>query len=137
MPLFDWTEHCAVGVPEFDRHHQHLFMVVNHLHEAMIAARGRVLVSGILEELISYAKTHFAAEEAFMRSRAFAGLTEHEAEHCWFARRVLDFQARYNAGTTNLTVELMDFLEHWLTQHVQDCDQQYAPPRPLPPLRVL
>jgi hemerythrin len=134
MALFEWSEACSVNIPELDQHHKYIFSLVNHLHESMLCGRGRLLVAGMIDELVSYAQSHFAAEGAYMRSIAFAGLDLHEREHADFAREAEDFRRRYQAGTAELTVEIMAYMEGWLTNHIQNMDKQFAPSMPLPPL---
>jgi hemerythrin len=126
VALFAWDQSCSVNVPEFDRHHQHLYTLVNRLHEAMLAGQAKTTTSGILDELISYTQSHFAAEEAFMTARAFPGLAQHKAEHAALTGQVLDFRERYRSGTAPITLELMHFLRDWLVNHIQRSDKLYS-----------
>jgi hemerythrin len=134
MPLFEWNESCSVNVPEFDKDHQYIFSLVNHLHEAMLCGRGRLLVAGMLEELKCHALTHFAAESAYMKASGFAGLALHESEHAAFAQQIEAFRSRYQAGTADLSVEMMNYMESWLIYHIQHSDALYAPANLLPRL---
>ena len=135
MPFCEWDPSSSVNVPEFDGQHRQLFALVNHLHEAMLQGMGRALMSGAIVELTRYARTHFAAEEAFMRARAFPGLAQHCAEHAAFSGQVREFQQRYDLGGVNLSVELLDFLAGWLQKHIRVADREYAPQLPISPLK--
>jgi hemerythrin HHE cation binding domain-containing protein len=73
MGLFQWTERYAAQVTDFDRQHQSLFRMVNELHESLGVGRGKDVVGKILQQLIEYTATHFAAEEAAMEKSGFPG----------------------------------------------------------------
>jgi len=126
MALFTWDESCSVNVPEFDRHHQHLYCLVNSLHDAMTRGQARSALAPILDELISYTKSHFLAEEAFMLARAYPGLAAHKAEHAALTSQVLEFRERFSEGKAPITLELMHFLRDWLINHIQRSDKLYG-----------
>jgi hemerythrin-like metal-binding protein len=127
VALFAWDETCSVNVPEFDRHHQHLYTLVNRLHDAMLAGHAKETMCGILDELISYTQGHFAAEEAFMIARAYPGLNAHKAEHAKLCEQVVEFRERFRSGGAPITLELMHFLRDWLQNHIQRSDKLYSP----------
>ena len=134
MPLFLWDQTCSVNIPEIDRQHQYLFALINHLHEAMLFGHGRLLVAGVLKELAAYAGSHFASEEAYMRGTAYHGLALHQAEHAFYLQKLRTFTEQFDNGTTELTVEIMSFLENWIRRHVQHSDKEFGSTVPLPPL---
>jgi hemerythrin len=39
----------------------------------------------------------------------------------------MDFQKRYQAGQVALSVEMMNFLKDWLTNHIVETDKRYIP----------
>jgi hemerythrin len=47
MGIFQRTERYAVQVTDFDRQHQSLFRIMNELHEALGAGRGKHVVGKI------------------------------------------------------------------------------------------
>jgi hemerythrin len=127
VALFAWDQSYSVNNPEFDKHHQHLYALVNRLHDAMLSGQAKNTMSGILDELISYTQGHFAAEEAFMIARAYPGLAAHKAEHAKLAGQVVEFRERFRSGNAPITLELMHFLRDWLQNHIQRVDKKYAP----------
>ena len=64
MPLFTWNASYSVNVKRFDADHQQLFSILNELHDAMKAGRGKEVLEGTLTELLRYTERHFTAEEA-------------------------------------------------------------------------
>jgi hemerythrin len=126
MGLFQWTEKYAVQVADLDRQHQTLFGTVNELHEALGAGRGKDVVGKILQRLIDYTATHFAAEEAAMEKSGFPELRSHKAEHKAMAEQVLKFQKDFQNGKSGVASALMPFLQKWLHDHLMQTDKKYG-----------
>ena len=127
MPLFTWNDSYSVSVQQFDDQHKVLFNLINELHEAMSQGKGRDRVGQTLNTLISYTRGHFSAEEAALRSASYPNYAAHKKEHDAFTAKVLGFETTYRTGTSNLSVELMNFLRDWLSDHILKIDKQYAP----------
>lgn len=124
MPLMNWSDRLSVGVAEIDREHQELVRMLNDLAEAMNAGRGRDALAPILDELISYTKSHFGREEEAMRVHAYPEAAEHMKQHADLARQVLDVQAKLASGAAaTLPFEVLAFLKGWLLQHIQKSDK--------------
>ncbi len=127
MAFMEWKETYSVNVQEIDGEHQKLIGMINELHDAMKVGKGKTIITIILRGMINYATTHFATEEKYMRVFDFPGYAEHKAEHDAFTNKVIDFQRQYNRGSTMLTFDVMDFLNHWLVTHIQGTDKKYGP----------
>ena len=125
--IFAWKPEYSVSVKEFDDQHKRLIELINTLHDAMIAGRGRQILQAVLTKLVIYAKTHFTAEERLMRAHQFPAYAAHKAEHDKFTTTILAFEADFQTGKVTLTVPLMQFLKDWLVQHIQKTDKEYAP----------
>lgn len=134
MPYIEWDEgRYGVGVPAIDEQHQQLFATINELHAAMTEGRGREELEGILAELESYTNYHFGDEEAYMQecgySEACAGcFADHRSVHREFETRVEEIRERYEAGEMTVTMDTLEFLRSWLTNHIAggEMDQDYA-----------
>lgn len=127
MPILNWNEELAVGIPEIDEQHKHLIALINQLHDAMSEGRGKQVLSDVLDELIAYTKTHFSHEEKLMAQANYRGLASHKREHDFLTRRVIEFQKRFVAGEIGIAVELSNFLKDWILHHVRGMDKAYAP----------
>ncbi len=127
MAYMDWKDYYSVNVREIDEQHKKLIGMINELHDAMKAGKGKAAMSNILKELIDYASSHFATEERYMKHFGFPGYAQHKAEHDAFAVKVIDFQQQYNRGSVSLTFEVMEFLETWLVKHIRGTDKEYGP----------
>jgi len=126
MPLVKWSSRLSVGVTEFDGQHQKIVEMINTLHDAMKSGQGASLIGNIVESLINYTSTHFAAEERLMQQHGFPGLDEHKAQHAALVTKVLQMQAKYKEGKA-LPQGLMLFIKQWLMTHILDEDKQYGP----------
>jgi hemerythrin-like metal-binding protein len=92
----------------------------------MKTGQSKTQMSGILGELAKYAKTHFAAEEKEMLAIGYPEIGAHITEHVKFTRKVDDFLANFSSGVAGVSVELMQFLNDWLVQHICHTDQKYS-----------
>jgi hypothetical protein len=68
MAFMEWNSGLSVQVATFDEQHKKLLGMVNRLHEAMLQRTGREALAAIFSDLIAYTGTHFADEEAAMKS---------------------------------------------------------------------
>lgn len=123
---FAWTDRYSVKVTAMDSQHKKLFDLVNQLSLAMDSGRGKDVVGEVLLRLIDYTGYHFSAEEKLMERHKFAGLPTHRGEHRYLSERVQAFKKEFDAGNTNITPELLTFLQKWLTNHIQVVDQKYS-----------
>lgn len=126
MGLFAWSKEYSVNIKSFDGEHQQLFSMVAELHDAMRCGQGRTVLDGLLSELIRYTQNHFAAEERALTAYNFPGLAGHKSEHVKLTEQVLAFQKDFKAGNAMITIDLMEFLQNWLTQHILATDKNYG-----------
>lgn len=125
MAYLHWNPTFSVGVEQFDRHHQALVDMVNQLHDAMRAGKGQQELSAILDRLANYTLTHFASEEKLMTQYHFPGLASHKAAHDELARQVTLIQEKYKTSSLGLSIQVMNFLKDWLTNHILGEDMGY------------
>lgn len=127
MALFEWDESkYGVGVREFDQHHERLVELINELHEAMKSGEGNDRLVSILDELKSYTEYHFSAEEELMAEEGYGGLEEQEIQHGKFVDRIEEFRRDLDEGKITLTMDVMNFLKDWLSEHIQKTDAEYT-----------
>jgi hemerythrin len=127
MGVFQWEEMYSVQVASFDRQHRGLFRAANELNEALLAGCGKDVAGKILQRLIDYTASHFAAEEVAMNMTGYPELGAHQAEHKALVEQVLKFQEDFQAGKPGVAVALMQFLQKWLCHHIMETDMKYGP----------
>jgi len=126
MPLLHWDEGYSVKVRELDQQHQHLFALINTLHEAMSSGRGKEVLGKVLQELLEYTEYHFSNEERLFALHGYPVAGPHKAEHDKLTQQVRELKAKFDSGQTQITVDVMLFLKNWLNHHIQVVDKKYG-----------
>lgn len=128
MPITIWNDSLATGIGQFDVHHKHLLDLLNTVYEDFVADAPAENIGRILEELMDYATYHFAAEEAWLQKVGYPRLAEHRLEHERYIRRVLEIQKDCLDGVGHLNIEVLSFLNNWLSDHILKVDAEYSVP---------
>lgn len=126
MPLFQWNESFSVRVELFDGHHRELIGMINKLYDAMKEGKGKTVLESVLGELINYTSMHFAAEEEKMSQYRYPDMAAHSAQHRLLKEKVGDYSEKFRNGNMFVTVELLEFLKEWLTNHILQTDRKYS-----------
>jgi len=119
-----WLERFTVGHKGIDTQHKLLITLYNILIDA---SREDEITTTLLEEtvcqLVDYTKYHFTYEENLFSKYNYPDSESHIKEHMSFINKVTDLQ---NVKTKDLYYELIEFLNHWIINHVTVCDKKYS-----------
>lgn len=126
MALMSWSPAFSVKIKQCDDQHMKLVALVNELHDAMKQGKGKDVLDKVLNGLITYTATHFAAEEKLMALHSYPELEQHTAVHQALVKQVLELQEKFKSGQTMLTHSVMIFLKDWLVNHIQGDDKKYG-----------
>jgi hemerythrin len=126
MAFFEWSEKYSVGVPSIDRQHKKLIEIINALYDAMRAGHGEFALGKTLDDLASYARTHFRFEENLLETKGYPDLDAHKKVHEGLYAQVLDLVSQYKAGKTALSIQTGTFLKNWLANHILNTDMKYS-----------
>jgi hemerythrin len=126
MPYIQWKDTYSVHIEEIDDQHRRLFGIINELHDAMKERRGKEVLGSILSELFHYTHYHFATEEKYFLIHNYPSFDVHKSEHDLMRSLVADLKRKFDAGDEKMTVEVMDLLRDWLSDHVLGSDQKYG-----------
>lgn len=126
MSYITWSDSLSVGNTFIDKDHRRLVELVNELHDAMTAGRGKEVVGKTLAALIQYTAEHFRREEDEMARINYGQSLTHKQEHKKLVTHVLELQKKFADGKTMLTVEVSKFLKEWLVNHIMKTDQDLA-----------
>ncbi|WP_207477240.1 bacteriohemerythrin [Arenibaculum pallidiluteum] len=125
MSLIQWPGDLLIGHSAVDDDHRHLVEIINKLAEAHAAGRQSGLIGEILSELADYTAAHFEREERFMERVRYPGIDEHRLNHSQLigslSRIIYDFEMGRPVDQP-----LLDFLRHWLTDHIMRFDKRLA-----------
>lgn len=127
MAFFQWSESMSVGIEELDTQHQKLVELVNTLFEAMRMGKARQVLVDVLKELIDYTYYHFETEEQKMKEYGYPNYVSHVAEHERLVKEVSALYERFQKGDVFLSVDTLNFLKNWVTNHILQTDMAYKP----------
>ena len=120
-----WKPSMETGDPLVDEQHRGLVALFNELLAAEEQGdSGRV--PGALEQLSEYAVVHFTAEERLMEEHAYPrdAVEAHVAEHQALRSRTRDLVLEYRAGSVTTVVPIVEFMNAWLTEHIDQSDRR-------------
>lgn len=126
MLYLEWADNLSVKVKEIDEQHKILISMINRLHDAMLANRGREIQKEIVTDLSDYVFHHFATEEKYMRLFDYPEYSRHKLEHEQFAAEAVELKSRVESGSFVLTLEVMSMLNGWLQNHILGTDMRYS-----------
>ena len=126
MSYMPWSDEFSVNIREIDEQHKRLVVMINTLHEALVAGQGKEAQGKIIAEMVDYAAVHFGTEEKYMRLYAFPGHAKHKMEHDSFSEKAADLKARVDGKGFVLTLSVLNFLKDWLQNHILVTDKQYS-----------
>lgn len=125
--LMRWSDDLSVGVTTVDNQHRKLVDLVNRLHAALMRGAANTEATGILNELVQYTVTHFKYEEEIHQRTGYPEAAAHKASHEQLVARIGELMKGLEAGTAAIGVDLMEFLKHWLINHIQKEDKRFGP----------
>lgn len=126
MPLVLWDNSFSVNVQEIDHQHEKLFDLINSLYEAMKKGQGKEILPKIIDELFQYVEKHFSTEEKYFDRFNYSESESHKLEHYNFLKKVSEFKKSFEAGQIGLTIDIITFLQEWLTRHIKVVDKKYS-----------
>ncbi len=124
-----WHDSYSVGYGPIDVQHQYLFSISNALTQANEKPEGATdeYLRSIVEELLAYARTHFADEEQLMSRAEYPDLEEHKKLHIAFENKMCELEERIRNGEVRaVAAELPLIVNDWLLDHITTVDQRYA-----------
>jgi len=126
METLQWNSEYSVGVNEMDEQHITLFARFNDLCAALEERRPAEQTGPLLCALLEETRQHFRAEEALLDSAAFPGLGSHADHHKDLNTLMTEYLVRFERGDLGNSANLLSFLRHWLTRHIQIEDKPYG-----------
>jgi hemerythrin len=126
MAIAAWDDSFRTGHAQVDQQHQELFQMVNELHDAIVAGKGKEVIKPTLEKLAKYTVQHFITEEALMTKIGYPHLAVHKRKHEDLTKKATEVIEGYNSGKNVLTITLSQFLSDWLRHHINEDDKALA-----------
>ncbi len=124
MPLMEWNDNMSVGLETADTHHKKLISMVNSLHESMLKGETNEVLGKILHALVVYTEKHFAYEEQLFQANNYPDFDAHKREHDELTAEVKELNIQFDSGKISLSIDVMNFLKNWLTDHIMQSDKK-------------
>lgn len=126
MALLDWNNNYSVNIQEIDSQHKILVGLINNLHDGMRVGKGKEAIGGVLSELVNYTEFHFSHEEKLFSMHGYPESSTHKMLHYSLIKQVKELKNNYDNGNKVLSMEVMDFLKNWLSDHIVGTDKKYT-----------
>ena len=121
-----WKDEYLVGDYELDRHHRHMFGIINELYDAMVSKAPDSRLASLFQSVTEYGDIHFKAEEDRLRSVNYPKLAGQEESHSLCGRRLKELTGGSSAPDT-LAPDVLRFLRDWWLNHILTLDKSYTP----------
>lgn len=125
MRTLTWKEEYSVGVKSLDSQHQHLLQSLNQVSALFEANANQEEINTLLNDLDTYAGTHFKTEEQFFEKFKFHDAEDHIQEHRMYEQKIEAYRQKYQDRLIEGKIELLEFLADWWMGHIQGRDQDY------------
>jgi len=120
-----WKDEYSVNVKLIDDQHKNFIKILNKIYDSLDNMQSANL-NIIFIELISYINYHFTTEEKYFEIFDYEGKTEHEADHNKFRKKINELRQNFHENKVALTLDLADYLEDWLLNHINGMDKKYT-----------
>ncbi len=129
FPLLIWTDDFNTGIPEIDKDHKEMLLLLNRCVEATNTADQDQdqdqNLNGLFKDLESYTQTHFQREEAIMEACNHPQRHKHEKVHQLLLKEFQQQQLQFDRGEISI-YSLLEFISDWLTEHLSIMDRSIA-----------
>jgi hemerythrin-like metal-binding protein len=122
-----WKNEYSVGVTKLNNQHMKIIHILNDIYDYQKKKTISLDLENILNELLTYTKTHFTDEENLLRLVEYPDFVEHKKHHEWMAQKAQVIRDDYLKCREDLSWELMDFLKKWWLNHILNIDMRYVP----------
>jgi hemerythrin len=120
----EWKDEYSLGILEIDNQHKLLLRSFTAIEESIKLEHGWSVTHYAIIELLQLVRMHFSFEEALMHMFAYPGSKKHKKEH----QRFFDHLEKIERQSLKKSaeVQMVQFLEDWLTTHILGTDRGYA-----------
>lgn len=123
--LVVWDTQLELGIPTIDVQHKHFVALLNSLYASFRNSTPKEEVMLLIEDLINYESIHFGTEEQYMMSSNYPEFERHKEIHNDLKTKLLELVEKYKQGNSGDLMNLIDFLENWLVDHLMKEDVRY------------
>lgn len=126
--MFQWTSKYNIDQPTVDDEHRQLFAMINRIGDDIASGEDSVdELEAALDDLLAYAKQHFADEETIMRDQGVdpRHIKRQQMEHRSFFYDIEKLRSlTADDELADRYEKLLKFVTNWLIFHTLRTDQQ-------------
>ena len=119
-----WGQILSIEVDEIDEDHRKLVDIFNILTHSLAEGESPDYLASIIEELINCTVWHFSHEERLMLKYGYEETEKHKARHQELIKSAKEWQHKILQAEKSVTDEDIEFLEHWLVEHILTDDMR-------------
>ena len=124
--MYQFTDDIRIGIKEIDDEHKGFFSLIEEAQN-MLDTSGidvRKVATEVIQRLRTYAATHFAHEEAYMKKIGDSELPSQKLEHGDFTEKMheISVEGLDEDAIRNKMTDLLEYLSRWLFQHIIGSD---------------
>lgn len=123
MVSLQWRPDLSVGFDFMDTDHQKLVELLVELSGLLRSGEVQSAALDKLDEIIEFTRQHFRLEERLMSESGYDQFQQHKQMHETLLRDIVTRRQQLAAGGHDAPRETMDFLEHWLMDHILKSDK--------------
>ncbi len=123
---FKWGRQFSIGIKSLDDPHKYLFKQLIELDQAIDQNKVDGL-KDLFQVLDVFCLYHFTAEESLMAKYGYPNLIAHRRQHDAFREKIEDFKELYSQDNLCLAIELRDYIQEWIVNHITNVDRMYVP----------
>ena len=127
-----WRDSMSVGNDLSDRDHRYLLCYINTIELALQTPEEKDILDGAMKQLYEYALGHFQREEMIQSKISYPGLQKHRIEHKELLKQLNEIKTSIEKNNDpkdliERSSDTINFLRHWLLDHVLQKDKQLQP----------
>ncbi len=126
MYYIEWGPQFFTHIEEIDIYHEKLFGIINAFGKKEETAKFYDVIH-FLNELNSYAKSHFSIEEEYMEKMDYPYYENHKTIHGNLVKSVAQVKAKVESDISNENYfkEVFEFASDWLVTHILEEDKSF------------
>lgn len=126
MTVVKWERELSVGVSSLDEQHEKMLFLLNTLHEGLMSGKGKMVLGGVLNQLVGATASHIRYEEGLLTRAGYRDEAAHRNGHAELMRQYSGISRQYETiGPSALSLPVMSFLRNSLMTHIRGADAGY------------
>lgn len=124
--FFKWQTSYNVNIKVIDQQHRELVNILNRLFVAISKREADKTISGILDAMVAYTRTHFELEERLLQQANYSDYAAHKEEHVKLLAQLDELCRKHMVEEKVIYFEMVSFLKNWLKEHILGVDMKYS-----------